>query len=121
MDAIEHLLTCTGEESAEVAEAAVELGRLIHEITLKALAVQKATSKAMRFSLADMHPQRGESAARVLAAELNDLTALVELLQARGVKLPGLGNRDEIEAKKAKVTSWMQHAVAMGALTKVGA
>lgn len=53
----------------------------------------------------------------VLVAELNDLAAVVELLQAAGVDLPGLHDRGAIEAKKDKVRKFMGYAKERGAIS----
>lgn len=86
MNITEHLMVCGNEEAGEVAVAA--------------LAVAKALSKALRFGQTDTNPERNMTAVEVLAAELNDLEAAVEMLLEAGVPLPGLHDRDAIEAKK---------------------
>ena len=102
MNAIEHLLTCGQEESGEVAVAA--------------LAVAKAFSKSLRFGLDDIHPERKITAAQVLVAELNDLEAIVEMLQEEGIELPGLHDRTEIDRKKEKVRKYMEYSRQRGTL-----
>lgn len=99
---VEHLLVLGGEEGSEVAVAA--------------LAVAKAFSKMLRFGPYDLHPSRHRSATEVLVAELNDLTAVVEMVQEVGVPLPGLGDREAIEAKKAKVRRMMEYSRECGLL-----
>lgn len=102
MNLTEHIMVVGNEEAGEVATAA--------------LAVAKALSKGLRFGQDDINPERGLTAVEVLAAELNDLEATVELLLEAGVPLPGLHDRAAIDAKKAKVRKWMQHAVQRGSL-----
>ncbi len=103
MNTIEHTMVCGAEEAGEVATAA--------------LAVAKALHKGLRFGQDDINPEREATAVEVLAAELNDLAAVVEMLQEAGVPLPGLHSRDAIEAKKRKVRDWMRHAERRGVLT----
>lgn len=102
MNTTEHTMVCGAEEAGEVATAA--------------LAVAKALHKGLRFGQNDINPEREATSVEVLAAELNDLTAVVEMLQEAGVPLPGLHSRDAIEAKKRKVRDWMQYAKQRGAL-----
>jgi hypothetical protein len=103
MNITEHLMVIGNEEAGEVATAA--------------LAVAKALSKGLRFGQDDINPERNLSAVEVLAAELNDLEAMVEMLQEAGVPLPGLHHREAIEAKKRKVRNWMSYAEQRGSLT----
>ena len=51
-----------------------------------------------------------------LVREVNDLIGALECLVEAGVELPGLFDRTAIEAKKAKIAQWMEHAKARGAL-----
>jgi hypothetical protein len=103
MNAHEHTMVCGAEEAGEVAVAA--------------LAVAKALHKMMRFGQSDMNPERGATAAEVLVAEINDLTAVIEMLRESGVPLPGLYDRNAIAAKKLKVRAWMGYAEHCGSLT----
>ena len=102
MNTTEHLLTCGQEESGEVAVAA--------------LGVAKAFSKSLRFGLDDVHPERRLTALQVLVAELNDLEAVIEMLQEEGVELPGLHDRTAIDRKKEKVKKYMEYAKQRGVL-----
>lgn len=103
MNSTEHTMVCGAEEAGEIATAA--------------LAVAKALHKGLRFGQDDINPERDASAVEVLAAELNDLAAVVEMLQEAGVPLPGLHDRAAIEAKKRKVRNWMGYAESRGSLT----
>lgn len=102
MDEKEHMLACGAEEAAEVAQAAFSLS--------------KAFSKSLRFGLYHENPELRIPAIESLQLELNDLQAVVELLQERGVQLPKLGDRTLIDQKKAKVKRFMQFAREQGAL-----
>ena len=95
MDLIEHLLTCTAEEGCEIGQAG---------------------HKALRFGLEDINPKTGKSNRLELVAEVNDLMGALELLQENGVELPGLFDRDAIEAKKARVLYWLEHSKSVGTL-----
>ncbi len=103
MNYTEHTMVCGAEEAGEIATAA--------------LAVAKALHKGLRFGQDDINPERSATAVEVLAAELNDLEAVVEMLQEAGVPLPGLHDRAAIEAKKRKVRNWMSYAARRGSLT----
>ena len=105
MNTIEYLEVCAEEEAGEVAVAA--------------LGVAKAISKALRFGLTDINPERLQTATEVLVAELNDLEAVVEMLQEAGVKLPGLHDREAIEAKKKKVSAMVTYSAKVNGLTSV--
>ena len=84
----EHLLTILGEECAEVAQRA---------------------SKAVRFGLKDIDPERKESATRLLEKELADLMAVANML--------GLHIRPEdMQAKVEKVEKYMGYSRQVGAL-----
>ena len=103
MNSKEHLLVCAAEEAGEIATVS--------------LALQKSISKSLRFGLRDINPLKGMENARMLAGELNDLSGVVEMLLESGVKLPGLGDRGAIEAKKAKVLRYMGLATQNGTLS----
>ncbi len=94
MNVTEHLFDCLAEEGGEVVQAAM---------------------KVNRFHPDGCYPD-GRGNIEVVIAELNDLYAVVELLIERGIELPGLGDRDAIEAKKKKVASMMLVAVSRGSL-----
>jgi hypothetical protein len=96
MNSTEHLLVCGQEEAGEIADAA--------------LAVAKAFSKSLRFGLDDIHPERQMTAIQVLVAELNDLEAIIEMLEESGIEFIGLHDRSAIDAKKSKVRNYMEYA-----------
>lgn len=102
MNTQEHLLTCVGEEAVEI----VQIGTRISQ----------ATSKALRFGLDDGYPQTDRTNRSDLVREVNDLIGALEALQDAGVELPGLFDRTAIEAKKARIAHWMEHAKNTGAL-----
>ena len=95
MNKIEHLLLCVAEEGGEITQAA---------------------GKAGRFGLSDSPPNGGLPNNEYLVREVNDLLGVLELLQEHGVPLPGIGDREMIEAKKAKVTHFMTYATQRGTL-----
>ncbi len=102
MNSAEHLLTCVNEESGEIAQIALRLSQ--------------ATCKALRFGLDDGYPGTDRTNRMDLVREVNDLIGALEGLVEAGVELPGLFDRAAIEAKKAKISKWMEHAKARGAL-----
>lgn len=95
MNTKEHLLVCLAEECAEVAQA---------------------VGKALRFGLYDTPPKGGLANNDYLVREFNDVLAIIELLQANGANLDGIGCRAAIDEKKAKVGRYMLHAELRGTL-----
>lgn len=95
MNRKEHLLTCLAEECAEVAQACC---------------------KALRFGIDDKGPGHTLTNAQYISREVNDVIALVEMLEEEGL-LPRPSSFTEIEAKKAKVALFMEYAEQRGTLT----
>ncbi|WP_435626968.1 hypothetical protein [Candidatus Ferrigenium straubiae] len=95
MNRKEYLLTCLAEECAEVAQAC---------------------SKALRFGLDDKRPNHTLTNAQYISAEINDVIALVKMLEEEGL-LPRQNSFREIEAKKAKMEHFMEYAKQRGTLT----
>lgn len=94
MNKSEHLLSCLAEECAEVAQR---------------------VSKALRFGLTEVQPGQPLSNAERIAQELNDLIAVVELLEEAGL-VPRTGTVLAIEQKKIKVRHFMEYAEQIGAI-----
>lgn len=94
MNKKEHLFDCLKEECAEVIQAAC---------------------KTTRFAL-DGHYPDGRNNVDVVTYELNDVLAVIELLNESGVDLSEVGNREQIEAKKIKVVEMMKLAIERGSL-----
>ena len=92
----EYLLACLAEECAEVGQAAC---------------------KALRFGLDDKAEEHQLTNAEYLAAELNDVIAIVELLEEAGY-LSRYSDFRMIEAKKIRVNHFMQHSIGKGTLTE---
>lgn len=86
---ISHLLYCLAEEAGEIAQIAGKTGR---------------------FGPYSTNPTNDTGLRNVdyMAAEVNDLLAVVEMLQEAGVDIPGIGDRQAIEHKKAKVRRYME-------------
>lgn len=99
----DHLLVILSEES--------------HEISMVAGRIGQAASKALRFGLADGYPGTYRTNRADLVTEINDLIALCEMLTEAGIALPGLFDREAIEAKKAKVTRFLEHSKKLGRLS----
>jgi len=93
MNRTEHLLTCLAEEYAEVAQAC---------------------SKALRFGLDDKGPGHTFTNAEYISRELNDVFALMAMLNDEG-HIASL-NFSEIEAKRIKVQQFMEYAEQRGTL-----
>lgn len=94
MDMREHLLVCLAEECAEV---------------------QQATTKALRFGLKDGYPGTDRTNEGDLFRELDDLFAVVEMLQ--GVGIQWRPDYKKMAAKKEQVIKFMGYAEQRGALT----
>lgn len=77
--------------------------------------IQRAT-KAQRFGLREVQPEQELTNEERLAAELADLTGVLELLWDEGLKLTG--EEEAIAAKKAKVKKFMDYSREQGCLHK---
>ena len=94
----EHLLACLSEEAGEVTQA---------------------VGKCLRFGMYDCPPNPEMLPNNeYLAKEVNDLLAVAELINASyGYSLSRVGNRPDIESKKAKlIDKWMPYAKQVGVL-----
>lgn len=94
MNRTEHLLMCLAEECAEV---------------------QQAIAKALRFGLADGYPDTDRTNVDDITAGVEDVFALVEMLQDENV-LPAL-QRIFIEPKKEWVKRFIEYEEQRGTLT----
>lgn len=92
----EYLLVQLGEEAAEVAHAC---------------------GKAARFGLNDDY--KGKNDRQRLVEELNDLFALVELLQTHNILPLDAYNKQQVASKKEKVRKWMEHSFYLGILNEL--
>ena len=95
MNRLEHLLTILGEECAEI---------------------QKAASKAKRFGLEDGYPGTDRTNHNDINNELNDLMAVVEMLNCEGLSLHM--HTHKREDKKVKVERYLEYAKQQGTLTE---
>jgi len=97
MNVKEHLLACLAEECAEIAHVC---------------------SKSLRFGLEDINPldPTGPNNRDWLVNEINDLAAVVILLQEQKIIPQQWHDYDKIVAKKAKVKKFMEYAEKAGAL-----
>jgi NTP pyrophosphatase (non-canonical NTP hydrolase) len=89
----EYLLVQLGEEASEVAHAC---------------------GKAARFGLRDDY--KGKNDQQRVVEELNDLFALVELLQTHNILPLATYDKQQVVVKKEKVRKWMEHAKSLGTL-----
>lgn len=97
MNKKEYLLTCLAEECAEVAQAC---------------------SKALRFGLDDKGPNHTLTNAEHISSELNDVIALVKMLEDAGyMPRPHRHSLIAIEEKKIRVQQFMEYAEQRGTLT----
>lgn len=96
MNRLEHLLTTFSEECAEL---------------------QQAISKSLRFGLNDGYPGTNRSNLSDMRLELNQLIAMVEMLEAEGIDL---APDHKIRAdKKVKVEHYLEYAKERGTLYEV--
>lgn len=89
---VNHLLFCLAEEAGEVVQAACKAGR---------------------FGLDDCY-DNGVNNIDKLSQEINDLLAIVELLEDRGVYFKDFAEVAPIQAKKEKVKTYMKYALHEG-------
>lgn len=94
MNHLEHLLTITGEEGAEVAQRA---------------------SKALRFGLHEVQPGQPLTNLQRLIGEVQDLLAAVEMLHDE-INRPLVLDRAAMEAKKVKVEKFLAYSAELGTL-----
>ena len=94
MNRTEHLLACLAEECAEV--------------------IQRAT-KAQRWGLGEIQPDQNRTNAERIVAELQDLHAIMEMLDDEGVIQMGI-DRAAVETKKRKVEHFINYARELGIL-----
>lgn len=104
MNPTEHVLTCVAEECSEVAQIA--------------LRAAQAANKALRFGLDDGYPETDRTNQADLVREVNDLLGALEGLQELGIELPGLFDREAIDAKKERIKKWMDFAERQGTLQR---
>lgn len=97
MELKEHYFTCLNEEAGEIIQA---------------------SCKCLRFGELDGYPNTERTNISDLTKEINDLLAIVELLQEEGVAFNGLHDRKQIETKKERVKKWLQHSIKMGTLSE---
>ena len=86
MNKNEYLLTCLAEECAEVAQR---------------------VSKALRFGVTEVQQGQPLNNAERIMGEINDLIAVVEILQTEKVIVTG-PDRAAINAKKSKLGDWLK-------------
>lgn len=97
MNTEEHLLACLAEECAEISEQCAR--------------VAVRASKALRFGATEVQPGQLHTNVQRLSAELGELLAVAEMLEATGVIA-----RASLERKKDRVRAFMAYAVRCGAL-----
>ncbi len=95
MNLKEYILTCIGEEGAEIAQA---------------------SSKCLRFGMVDFHPQNGmQPNGDRLIQEVNDLIAMVEVLGENGFMDTSKLNAWEVKlAKKEKFYKYLGYSKDIG-------
>lgn len=111
MNTKEHILVCVNEEAVEISQVAMQMA-------LSASRMAQVADKALRFGVDDARPGTDLTNRKELVREFNDLIGTLELLQEVGIELPGLFERAEIDAKKARVKTWMSYAEKVGTLNE---
>ena len=94
LNQINYLLACLAEEGVEVA--------------------QRCT-KALRFGLGEIQPAQDLTNAERIAGEVNDMRAVLRMLEAHGV-IDATPDEEAIQAKIAKVEKFMDYSIAEGQL-----
>ena len=95
MNRVDQLLIVLAEEAAEVVQD---------------------TTKALRFGHTEIYQLTGQTNVERLVNELNDLTAIVEMLQADGVIPENFIDREKIAKKKARVEHFLKYSHSLGRL-----
>ena len=95
MNKIEYLLNILGEECAEA-------DQMVH--------------KTLRFGFDEVRSGQPYTNRERLTFEINDICAMIEMLQDEGFKFPNLGNREMIEQKKKNVIKYMEISREQGTL-----
>lgn len=95
MNKLEYLLTVLSEECSEVSQQ---------------------VAKIQRFGADNYHPTTKTVNRELLVKELNDLLAVVEMLNSMGFDLSDVGNRIDIDNKKFKVSKYMVLSKELGNL-----
>lgn len=90
---------------------------LILKLSEEAVEVSKECHKALTFGIDDRY-NRMPSIRQKIVMELNDLFAVVEMLQDEGVLPMIVVNEYLIDAKKKKVAKFMKYSKKKGKLTK---
>lgn len=96
MTTTEHLISCLGEEGAEIAQDC---------------------SKINRFGIDDRYPQGGDSNQEKLVNELNDLLGVAQILVRMEVIPSDWQSESKQSSKRAKVLNYMQYARERGTIT----
>lgn len=97
MNRAEHLLTCLGEEGAEVGQRA---------------------AKALRFGLREVQPGQPLTNDDRLCDEIRDLIAVAHILHSEGVIGWFMPERGDVEAKLRKIEKFMAIAREQGVLSE---
>ncbi len=92
MTRTEHLLTILSEECVETAQR---------------------VSKAIRFTLDEVQPEQDLTNAQRIVYELNDIMAVMEILQEEGI-FGEFINRKMIDKKKLKVAKYLAYSTEIG-------
>jgi hypothetical protein len=78
--------------------------------------VSQRVIKALRFGLDEVQPEQPLNNTERIVYELNDLMAVIELLQEINALPLNLFNRETIQAKKKKVVKYLDYAISQGTI-----
>lgn len=74
-------------------------------------------SKALRFGLDEIQPGQELTNADRIVYEYNDLIAIVEMLcESEAINRYRVGDREAIDAKKAKINKYLLYSASLGIL-----
>lgn len=76
-------------------------------------------SKAIRFTLEEVQPSQGLTNAERIVYEFNDILAVMEIMQERGM-IRDVIDREAIDKKKAKVQKYIAYSEQLGTVKNLG-
>ena len=90
-----------------------------HEINMGSSRLGQLAIKILRFGKIATDPTGTQSYDNVadVVREVNDLVAVVQLLQEEGVEIKGFLDPEALAAKKKKIRDWMVHSFNLGLLS----
>ena len=84
----------------------------------EAAEVAQGVTKALRFGLNEVYPVTGKTNLERLIEELNDMAAVIQMLQEEQVLPWGIHDKKQTEAKKIKVEKYLEYSKSLGLLDR---